>query len=368
MCQHCDAVDLLKAAGPEKDPWRPHESLFIRELIESWTSKGLNRFGALQAELTKWLDAKGMHPSAPVGKLRHWTPGELAATKHYLEGVPPSLFTLDDWMMVVDYLFQRYLPPDVMMDEGEWLAVRAHIMGAAQAKLGAITQRQAALLLASSPFTAFDAERVVFGGAAARHESALEYGRARCCEYVTGLSDSARRRVRAAIIDWHEQKHLGVPPKDAATSLQQRLLDQFGGMNRDWRTIAITEAGENANQGFVGACAPGDRIKRHERYDGACEFCQSINGRVFTVVPADKRDKDGETEIWVGKNNVGRSMAANKRTPDGLVPRLPSERWWAPAGTVHPHCRGMWERLHSVSSDRDEHFDAWLREKLKEKK
>ena len=84
------------------------------------------------------------------------------------------------------------------MDEGEWLAVRAHIMGAAQAKLGAITQRQAALLLASAPFTAFDAERVVFGGAAARHESALEYGRARCCENAanggSGAPDGRRPR------------------------------------------------------------------------------------------------------------------------------------------------------------------------------
>jgi len=28
---------------------------FIRWLIEQWTAKGMNRFGALQAELAQWL-------------------------------------------------------------------------------------------------------------------------------------------------------------------------------------------------------------------------------------------------------------------------------------------------------------------------
>jgi hypothetical protein len=40
--------------------------------------------------------------------------------------------------------------------------------------------------------------------------------------------------------------------------------------------------------------------------------------------------------------------------------RTPEERWWVPAGTVHPHCRGIWHVLRKVQTAGDEKFTSWL--------
>jgi hypothetical protein len=73
------SADLLKAGNkpPGDDPlWSPHESPFIRWLIEQWTAKGVNRFGALQAELAQWLNF-ARHKGGP--KVRKPPPSEFAA-------------------------------------------------------------------------------------------------------------------------------------------------------------------------------------------------------------------------------------------------------------------------------------------------
>ena len=73
------SADLLKSGDNHKpdDPlWSPHESPFIRWLIEQWTAKGVNRFGALQAELAQWLNF-AKHKIGP--KVRKPPPSEFAA-------------------------------------------------------------------------------------------------------------------------------------------------------------------------------------------------------------------------------------------------------------------------------------------------
>lgn len=367
MCQYCDSDDLLlKGDHREPDAWRPHESPFIRDLIERWTSKGLDTLGSLSAELAGWLEhefhAGGQMPPHP-GDMYRWTPGELAAARVYLQAVPPSLFTLDDWMLVVEYLFQKYLPGDVVVHEADWLTAKAHMMGRAQATLGAITATAARAVVQAVPYGKA-AIRNAFGVTPAQ-EAALVFGQARCAEYVVALSDRMRSRIRQEIITWQADLYAGTPSAVAKSDLQARLLDVFGEANRDWRRIALTEAGENANQGFLASIPVGSMVKRLEMYDGACTFCRDLDGRVFTVVPAGKKDKDGETEVWVGKTNIGRSNAPNKRTPFGLVPRLSSERWWPAAGVQHPHCRGTWVPVTDAHRGADPKFTAWLQAHFK---
>jgi hypothetical protein len=128
----------------------------------------------------------------------------------------------------------------------------------------------------------------------------------------------------------------------APSKLRSELFDRFGEANRDWRRIAITEQNEAAGQGFIASQKPGTKVKRFEMAD-ACAWCRAIHERVMTVVAPQKADKDGETEVWLGKTNVGRSAAPRKRLEDGrLVERPADERWWVAAGTQHPHCRGFW--------------------------
>ena len=192
----------------------------------------------------------------------------------------------------------------------------------------------------------------------------IEFGQARCCQYVTNVTESVRGRLKAAIVGWQEQQFQGVPSVIAKRDLQGTLLDNFADLNRDWRRIAITESGEAANQGLIASLPVGTMVKRIEQYHGACDYCRSIDGKVYTVVSPDKPDKDGDTEIWAGKNNYGRSGAARKRTSEGMVDRLPSELWWAPTGLVHPNCRGRLVVLGDMKV-LDQRLADWIKEHKK---
>ena len=359
-----DALEAMYKAVSEGPPdggiWDAHPNPFVRRLLELFTERGLRRVEGLEEELTRWL-AGGEHsaalqrPPRPDLAMARWAPAELALVRLYLQALPPSDFTLDDWMMLVDYLVQRHLSPADLRAEAEWLASRAAIMGRVQAAMGEATDAQADHWLAKLP-SPEDVERM-FGMSSAQR-AAITYGRARCAEYVVGLSDGLRGRMRKLIVDWQEAVFLG-DRGGADEALQTRLLGEFATLNRDWRRIAVTEATENVNQGFVASMKPGQRLRRVEKYRGACAFCRSIDGRVVTVVDPSKPDKNGDTEIWVGKTNIGRSASPNKRVGGVLVERGPEEKWWLAAGAMHPHCRGAWVKAAEGASE-DPEFEEWL--------
>jgi hypothetical protein len=121
-----------------------------------------------------------------------------------------------------------------------------------------------------------------------------------------------------------------------------------------------------ANQGFVSSMPDGKKLKRLEQYQGACPFCRKIDGRVVTVVDAAKNDKNWDTEIWPGKDNVGRSASPYKRVGGQLVKRTDAELWKIPAGLAHPHCRGLWLPVSGPAVQDD--FSGWLFDFLKQKK
>lgn len=364
MCIHCDHDELLKA-NPQGDGdiWRPHENPFIRDLIEKWTSHGLENLGDIHVELFKWIGAVYHKPSVePLppkpGAFLRWTDGELEAVKYYLAAVPPDQFTVDDWMLVIDYLIQKYLPHDIMMDDAKWQAARASMIGRVEASLPKISAAAAGRLTMAVPFKT-DAIIREFGMTRAQ-QAALEFGQARCCQYVTNISEGLRSKLKIAVIQWQEQAYLGTPSAIAKRDLQGRLLDLFAAANMDWRRLAMTELADNAMNGMIASMPEGTKIKRMEMYQGACAFCRSIDGMVFTVVDPAKRGKNAAIEVWAGKSNYGRSQSLRKRTGDGLVERLPDELWTVTAGPVHPHCRGRWVRIRDAVPGEDPKFSAWL--------
>lgn len=354
---------MHKAMGedpPDGGIWDAHPNPFVRRLVELFTDRGLTRIANLQEELARWLSG-GEHapalqrPPRPEGVMARWSLAELGLANAYLRALPSDQFTIEDWMMLVDYLVQRHLSPADLRTEAEWLASRAAIMGRVQAALVEIDDARADHLLMQLPSVA-DIDRMF--GLTPAQRAVIDYGRARCAEHVVGLSDGARHRLRTLIVDYQEAVFLG----DQATTgeaLQSKLLDAFGTMNRDWRRIAVTEATENVGQGMIAALKPGSKVRRVEKYRGACAFCRSIDGRVAMVVEASNPVKNGDTEIWVGKTNVGRSAAPSKRVGGVLVERGPEERWWLAAGAQHPHCRGAWVEVVSGASE-DPEFEAWL--------
>lgn len=373
LCEeHTDSAleHVFKAQGenpPDDSIWDAHPNPYIRRIVELFTQRGLNRISGLTDELKRWLAGENHKPGAerparPEGAMARWSVTEIGLTKLYLESLPPDQFTLDDWMLVVDYLVQRYLPATDLRTESEWMATRSSLMGRVQAALSREpTEAEADHILASLPGTIGQAADA--WGLKPWQRSVLEYGNAHCAENVAGLTDAIRHRLRRLVMDHTEGKFLGDRAR-AAGSLQTRLMDEFGTMNRDWRRIAVTEAGENLNQGLISTLPPGRRVKRVEKYRGACPFCRSIDGTILTVAAPDDPAKNGAKQVWVGKTNIGRAAAPKKRKGGELVDREAHERWWIPAGTVHPNCRGGWVVLEDPQRKADPKFSAWMDEVL----
>jgi hypothetical protein len=369
--EHTDATleFIFKALGddPGDAIWDKHPNPLIRRIVEMFTRRGMDRVSGLRDELQRWIAGAEHHPSAagmarPIGAMVRWTPTELGMTRAYLEALAPEQFELEDWGLLVDYLVQRYLPAGDMRADADWLSTRSNIMGRVQAVLEEPTESQADTILAALPATR-EAAGDVFGLTHVQR-AVMAYGNAHCADNVVAWTDAARLRLRRVVMDYAEAQMLGDKAK-AASSLETRLLDEFGTMNRDWRRIAVTEAGENMNQGMIASLKPGTRVKRVEKYRGACAFCRSIDGKIMLVVAPGDADKDGAKQVWVGKTNLGRSASPRRRVGGELVDREPHEMWWIPAGTVHPNCRGVWIPLGEPTRKVDPKFSAWMDDVLK---
>lgn len=365
-----DALEFIFKSAHDRDGgiWKPHESLLIRRLVELFTSRGLDRLEHVKEQILAWQSGAnhrtGTHaPIAPPGMMERWSPAELDLVRLYLESLPPAQWSLDDHMMAVDYIVQRYLPLGELVPEAEWLSTRAGLMGKVQANIAAaaVTAKAADTILAALPSTVAEAASVFSLSAA--QKAALDFSRVRATENVRALSESVRHRMRSVVTQHLEEQQLkvaGVP----SSSLQTKLLDEFATLNRDWRRIAVTEAGEAQLQGFIASLPPGTKVKRVEIYENACSFCRKIDGRIATVVSLDHPEKNPDTMIWPGKNNIGRSASPRKRVGNLLVQREPHEMWWLPAGLAHPHCRGRWVQTIEDYPGDDPEFAAWLRETL----
>jgi hypothetical protein len=343
----------------DKGIWNPHESPFIRRLIELFTQRGLDRLDHVRAQILAWQSGEhykaAPRPSAP-GMMERWSPDELALVKIYLEAVHPSEWSIDDNMMSVDYVVQRYLPADELRTEAEWLAARAGMMGKVQANMAAEpTSAEADKILAALPVTVagakhqFDLTDV--------HQKVLEYGKARAAENVRAITEEVRHGLRNAVLQHISDQETS----PGGPSLQTKLQDKFATLNRDWRRIAVTEAGECHLQGYIASLAHGTKVKRVEQYANACSFCRKIDQKVVEVVAADAPEKDPDNQIWVGKTNIGRSASPRKRVGGNLVERSPEEMWWIPAGVAHPHCRGRWVPTIQDAPGDDKAFGDWLR-------
>lgn len=348
---------MADGGGFDSSIWNPHENVFIRRIVELFSSRGLLRVEGMQKELDAWLTGEKFagEKREPHPRPDTWNrldSSQLDLLRLYLENLPPEEWRADDWSLLVDYLGNKYLPEDALKTDAEWMVGRSVMMGKIQSALGVIDEGQADAFLSAltthAPTSLSDAMA-----------SIVEYGTARVCENVVDMADNTVHRLKGTILDYRARVAQGDTTATPET-LQIKLFDDFSASNRDWRRIAVTEAGELANQGAIASLKPGAKVMRIEAYADACNHCSRLDGKVFTVVSPDKPGKDGETEVWVGKTNVGRSASPRKRTADGLVDRTPSERWWAAAGVQHPHCRGHWEPVETLTSSGDAEFDDWM--------
>lgn len=366
-CATDDALEhIYKAATGDggDSAWLPHESVLIRRMIELFTKRGLDRLAAVQEDIAAWTQGHKHKPAAaPVahpGMMTRWSADELDLVRIYLEALPPAQWTIDDHMLSIEMTVQRYLPLHELVGEAQWLASRATMMGKVQANMAKpASVAQADAILAALPASvAAAAEQFQLSPL---FQAVAQFARVRCVEQVRALTDDVRHRMSATVLSHLEQAVVGV----GGPSLQSKLLDQFGTLNRDWRRIAVTEAGEAQTMGLIASLPHGTQVKRIEQYATACGFCKRIDGVVATVVDPATPDKDGETQVWVGKTNIGRSASPKKRVGNVLVARDPNELWWLPAGLAHPHCRGRWLVISQAeASGGDAEFASWLKATL----
>ena len=368
QCDHAlEGIYKALTENPDDDAiWSQMNSPFLRKMVELFTQRGLMRLDGFRNELVQWLNNEkfsgGSRGLIPTGMMQRWTPAEIGLVKMYLANVPADAFTLEDSMLLVEYLVQRYLPIGDLRTEAEWLAVKSTLMGRVQANMPDLTLKQADVVLERMPTTVAGAASEFPMRPTAR--AVLDYATAHTVENVQRLSDEVRHRMRMLVMKRSEEKSLGIHDP---SQLQSDLLEQFGTLNRDWRRIAVTEAVENSNQGYIAMMSPGDHVKRAEHYTGACAFCRKIDGMTFEVVEANAPDKDGWKQVWPGKTNIGRSAAPRARVGGVLVERDPDEMWWPAAGTQHPSCRGFWLPEIRPEAGDDPAFAEWLRLNLSPK-
>lgn len=320
--------------------WRPHENPWLTDTVEAWTAARNAELLALQAAL---FGALGLAP--PVALLRKaMSETERQALKARLNK-PMAQYAPADWVAFVDLLFHTHLAPDVQAQAVDDLAMKTALAGTLQAigegRVGSAARRPGPGVLRRivRGVANLPPVRALNDGA----RNALDWAKARIGLNLRGVTDAGRDRISRSILNHVEAHGLAAPGK-----LEQTLLDDFGTLNRDWRRVAVTEAGETANAAFLMQFEEGARIQRLEAYEGACPFCAKINGQVFTWTK-DPRPDEGWTYVWPGKTNVGRSASPRKQTPLGLVAREPEELWWPAAGVMHPSCRGFWRVLPSTT-------------------
>lgn len=161
-----------------------------------------------------------------------------------------------------------------------------------------------------------------------QEQEAMEWTRVRGLEAMTNLTDQAKKGLQNVLLQSRQE---GLGPRE----LQRRCYDRFAGLNRDWRRVALTETAAAVSNGQLAAVPEGEDWEAvWVSCRGGCEHCSEWNGRTFRVVPPSFPRKDGQTMLWAGKTNIGRSGA--KRTRDGRV-RGPAELWW-PCVPCHPNC------------------------------
>lgn len=347
---------LHKALGepPDDSIWVPHHDPYVSGHIEVVTMRVMAILATIQEAIEDLIGLEFRKAN-----WSRWSESELSEALAQIKSKDPKEYTLDDWLKVVDWIIQRYLPADVIQTEAEYMAVRAQFAGRIQANIDA-----AAGGIASAPYlvAAAPVKRLLANTVAtltAREAAVMDFAVARAAEFVTEIGDSTRHRLRKLIID-HEQDRILGRPDATLWNLQSRMQDEFAVLNRDWRRVAMSEVARDANEGLLASLPAESKVRRIEAYD-ACPFCKKLDGQVFNLVDPSKPDKDGWKDVWLGKTNVGRSASPRKRVGDELVERTESERYWPAAGIQHPLCRGTWVTEPGVTAGADPDFVEWMR-------
>lgn len=296
----------------ERPFWGVHPDPAISVIEEQFFAVGAGFLEALLAHaLGRPVRAalKAFRPQMP--KVQGW--GELADL--FRSDLDPE-HLMQGWQTVIDRLVGALLPGDTIQQASQALALRTHLMHRAGQRV-------------AHPDTFPSWVSAVRGAPSATASASLQWTKIRAAEHMTNLTAEARHNLLTCLVT---SKEAG----DGSGKLQQRLFDQFSAMNRDWRRVALTETAFAVANGALSSVDPAEGWDAEwHAAPNACPWCARNNRRRFRVVAPDAPNKDGDTQLWVGKSNIGRS--AHRWSKKLGRERVASEMWWV-ACPGHPCC------------------------------
>ena len=295
--------------------------------------------------------------------------------KYQPNGIPPT----PDQLEIINEFIQKYLK--VSPESVEAIAVRTFVLGKIIATAEKELKSRKIILDTLPKNLKLAAKQYSLN---LKEVNAIRFAQTSAAEHITKITETTRRTVVDSIVQAAKnRKH----PRKLAQELRSKITDSGSNLNRDWERVAVTEAGETSNNGFIATQPVGSYVVGVS-FPDACDWCKAnINGKVFRVAdgsPGDYSDlapsssqykelaQRWETEIWVGKSNVGRSRYGRKYVSGSLVHREHHEiAQGAPIG--HPNCRCRWfafdPKRQFVDSkgewqwrtdDREKEYQKWL--------
>jgi len=310
------------AVERERAMWGPNPDRRLGEIEEAFYQAGFRFLTGLYAAVMGVNPPRQLRKALGPGLQGNMFPvpdhERGAVLRAYQAGGDP-LEMRNEWSRLIDRLVGRLFHQRTQEEAASAVAVHAHWLGRIRAR----TEE-----LAKAPRDWWDA----LGRSSKAEQKAMEWTKTRALEGCKDLAENAKQGLMNVLI---QSKEAG----EGSQALGRRCFDACAELNRDWRRLALTETAAAHANGQLAAVDPEEGWEAiWTSAAGACPWCAHWNGQVFRVVSPDAPRKDGASQIWVGKTNIGRSGAA--RTRDGR-PRTAMELWWA-AIPCHPNCSCSW--------------------------
>lgn len=338
-----EALELLCKSAEDVGLFQAHPTDVLLAEVENdgteWMQQALGQVEAVAREALT-----GVKAGAPVLKAG---PDDLGPKCRHLEqrlrAEVPGTLSMDEYLAVIDCWLWKYLAPAAATRQAQRQAVKQYLAGIVR---GAETIRTAAAAkdrAATLPTTITEAEKAFRLTALDRQR--ISVAEASAARHVQGLTARTRSALQDVIIQAERRRLAHGEQSFQLRPLDQQLRDSFGELNRDWRRIAVSETSINASEGYLGLMKPGETVI-WMAHPGACRYCESMDGRAFTVVAVTHPRKDPESMVWPGKHaeNVGRSISKRKRLDDGSLTDRSADELVVPMIPAHPICRCTWRR------------------------
>ena len=295
----------------ERPFWGPHPDPLIAKIEEGFYQVGYHFLTRLYGAML------GVQPRElrKAGELNTPNQEGWGAIARLFEAQPANPTKLvADWRNIIDMLTTKLLPNP--LQEAQRWAIRAHL----------VSRLAEEVFTRPLPELVSEVKNPV-------DQEALSWASARGLEYLTACEEDTKRKVLHVLM---ASRMNG----DRMGKLHQRLFDKFSEQNRDWRRVVLTESAFAVSNGRLAEKDPEEGWwAEYHAAPNACPACKRLHGRRFRLVKPDAPDKNGDTEVWWGKTNIGRS--GNLWNQKERRQRTKAELWWPCIG-LHPNCACGW--------------------------